>query len=115
MEWYHYVLIGVSILVVAFVIYYLISLKNKDKTQKEAKEYYNKIIDAMGGIDNIKDVMVNSSRLSVVLNDNTLLNEEKLQSIKDDGVGVVKSNKKITLVIGEMAKNYCDSILKEKN
>ena len=32
-----------------------------------------------------------------------------------DGVGMVKSSKKITLVIGEMASSYAESIKKELN
>ena len=118
MEWYHYVLIVVGVLLLAgvlFGIYYGVSVSKKNKTDKQAIGYYVKIIDAMGGIDNINDVMVVSSRLSLVLKDNSLIKEEKLQSIKDDGVGVVKSSKKITLVIGEMAQKYCEAILKLKD
>ena len=117
MEWFHYVLIVVGVLLLAgiiFGIYYGVSINKKNKTDKQAIGYYVKIIDAMGGIDNINDVMVASSRLSIVLKDNSLIKEEKLQSIKDDGVGVVKSSKKITLVIGEMAQKYCEAILKLK-
>ena len=117
MEWYHYVLIVVGVLLLAgiiFGIYYGVSVSKKNKTEKQAIGYYVKIIDAMGGIDNINDVIVMSSRLTILLNDYKLLDDKKLQVIKDDGVGVVKSSKKITLVIGEMAQKYCEAILKLK-
>ena len=71
MEWYHYVLIVVGVLLLAgiiFGIYYGVSVSKKNKTEKQAIGYYVKIIDAMGGIDNINDVIVMSSRLTILLN-----------------------------------------------
>lgn len=106
MEWYFIVLIclGVVLLLggIIFLIIYNVSLKNKKKINKEAKAYYQVVIDAVGGLGNIIDVTVNSSRLSFVLKNYELVKKEKL-----GGVGIVKSANKITLVIGSMASYYC--------
>ena len=124
MEWYQYLLtitifvaLGGLIVLGGFVylFVYLISLNKKAKINEEAKGYYVKIIEALGGVSNIKDVSVNSSRLSVVLDSYDNVNQEKLEGLANDGVGMVKSSKKITLVIGEMASKYAESIKKELN
>ena len=119
MEWYHYLLIALGGLFVlggfVYLFYYLISISNKAKINEQAKGYYVKIIEALGGVSNIKDVSVNSSRLSVVLESYDNVNQEKLEELAKDGVGMVKSSKKITLVIGEMAASYAESIKKELN
>ena len=110
MQWYHYLIIGVAAVVVLtaliFLIVYLVSKGNKSKTLKEASGYYVNIVKAVGGEDNIVEVTVNSSRLSLVLKDNSLLKNEDLDALKNDGVGIVKSSKKVTLVVGEMAPLY---------
>ncbi len=109
LEWYYIVLIvlGGLILVglLAFVIIYLCALKCKKRFGEQTKEYYKQIIKALGGIDNIVDLQVHSSRLSVVLKDNRKLDDSLL-----DGIGIVKSSRKITLVIGEMAQEIANQI-----
>ena len=110
MEWYHYLIIGIIAAVVLagliFLIVYLASKRSKEKSLKEASSYYVNIVKAVGGEDNILEVSVNSSRLSLVLKDNSLLKNEELDTLKNDGIGIVKSSKKITLVVGEMAPLY---------
>ena len=110
MEWYHYLIIGVGALIILagliFLTLYLVSKSNKEKSLKEASGYYVNIVKAVGGEDNILEVNVNSSRLSLVLKDNSLLKNEELDELKKDGIGIVKSSKKVTLVVGEMASLY---------
>ena len=73
----------------------------------------NKIIDTFGGIDNIENVNVNGSRLSLVLKDTTYINQDTLKVMSDMGFGVVKTSKKITIVVGEMATHYYNQIIKQ--
>ena len=118
MDWYWIVLIAVGgiILLAAllFVIYYLSSLKNKKKQDNRIKDFHNKIIEAMGGINNINDVNVMSSRLVLYLEDNGFINPEVLQELIDNGIGVVKTSKKVTLVIGDLSEKYAKAIIEEK-
>lgn len=117
MEWYHILLIALgSLIVVAalvFLIIYLVSKSSKEKSLGEAKGLYNKIINTFGGISNIESVNVNGSRLSLVLKDTTYINHETLKVMSDMGFGVVKTSKKITLVVGEMATHYYNEIQKQ--
>ena len=119
MEWYHILIIVIAGLIVLagliFLILYLSSKANKEKSLGEAKGLYNKIIDTFGGIDNIENVNVNGSRLSLVLKDTTYINQETLKVMSDMGFGVVKTSKKITIVVGEMATHYYNQIIKQMN
>ena len=110
MQWYHYLIISVAAAIVLaaliFLVVYLVSKSSKTRSLKEASNYYVNIVKAVGGEDNIVEVTVNSSRLSLVLKDNSLLKNEELDTLKNDGIGIVKSSKKVTLVVGEMASLY---------
>lgn len=111
LKWLYILLIslGAIIIVVAliFLIIYLVALKNKKASTLEAKSFYLNIVEAVGGIDNIVDVTVNSSRLNIILKDNDVLNGENFKSfVAENNIGTVKSSKKITMVIGEYASNY---------
>ena len=116
MEWYHILLIVVAALVVValliFSILYITSKKSKEKSLGEAKGLYNKIVETFGGVDNISNLSVNGSRLSITLKDSSYINNETLQIMTDNGFGVVKTSKKITLVVGEMANHYYQEINK---
>ena len=105
----------IAVLAGGFLIFYFVSLRKHKETNKVAKKYYSKIIDAVGGISNIVEVTNNGSRLTVVLNSYENVNQDVLNSLVADGVGILKYNKKLTLVIGEMAYEYYNSILKELN
>lgn len=117
MKWYIILLIVLSGLLVlaaiTFTIIYFSSKSSKEKQTKKAKSFYLSIIDVFGGKENIEDVYHNSSRLTLVLKDSSFINEKSLNFMKENGIGVVKSSKKITLVIGEMALIYKQGILKE--
>lgn len=111
MEWYHILLIAIGALIIVFgivfLIIYLVALKNKKTSSLEAKSFYLEIIDSIGGINNIEDVTVNSSRLNIILKNNEVLNSEKFKNfVSTNNIGTVKSSKKITMVIGEYASNY---------
>lgn len=118
MEWYWIVLIIIcSLFILGLLIFiscYFISLRKKNNQNKNIKDYHKLIIETMGGINNITDVVVNSSRLTLHLENNSLINQTLLQEMIDKGIGVVKTSKKITLVIGELAENYAESIIEEK-
>ena len=92
-------LIGGAILLLLFIIVLIIVLKRKSKI-KEDKEFPG-LLEALGGADNISNVSLNGSRIS--LNFDSKKNVDKEQ-IKENGVEtIVVSNKKITLVIGKKA------------
>lgn len=117
LQWLYILLIsigsGLIIFAISFLITYLLALKKKKKLTSNAKTFYKQIVDVLGGIENINDVNVNSSRLSIMLNNNEVLNSYDFkQFVTNNNIGTVKTSKKITLVIGEYANDYYNEIKK---
>ena len=117
LQWLYILLIsigsGLIIFAISFLITYLLALKKKKKLTSNAKAFYINILNAIGGIENVSDVMVNSSRLSFVLKNTDVLNSEAFKEfVSSNSIGTVKSSKKITLVIGQYANDYYNEIKK---
>lgn len=99
---------------IAFIFLLKRYLKRKKEFLEEQKvidSYYKNIIDAVGKIQNIEKVEQVGSRLSFYLKDQSLLQVEALKEIHI--TGIVKTSKKVTLVVGEMASKYAQFIQEE--
>lgn len=110
------IIIGVLFILatIAFIILLKRYLKRKKEFLEEQKvidSYYKNIIDAVGKIQNIEKVEQVGSRLSFYLKDQSLLQVEALKEIHI--TGIVKTSKKVTLVVGEMAAKYAQFIQEE--
>ena len=110
------IIIGVLFILatIAFIILLKRYLKRKKEFLEEQKvidSYYKNIIDAVGKIKNIEKVEQVGSRLSFYLKDQSLLQVEALKEIHI--TGIVKTSKKVTLVVGEMAAKYAQFIQEE--
>ena len=110
-------IIGVVFILVTIAFIFLLKryLKRKKEFLEEQKvidSYYKNIIDAVGKIQNIEKVEQVGSRLSFYLKDQSLLQVEALKEIHI--TGIVKTSKKVTLVVGEMAAKYAQFIQKKK-
>lgn len=112
------VVIIIGVLFILATIAFIILLKRYLKRKKEFLEeqkvidsYYKNIIDAVGKIKNIEKVEQVGSRLSFYLKDQSLLQVEALKEIHI--TGIVKTSKKVTLVVGEMAAKYAQFIQEE--
>ena len=108
--------IGVVFILVTIAFIFLLKryLKRKKEFLEEQKvidSYYKNIIDAVGKIQNIEKVEQVGSRLSFYLKDQSLLQVEALKEIHI--TGIVKTSKKVTLVVGEMAAKYAQFIQEE--
>ena len=110
------IIIGVVFILatIAFIILLKRYLKRKKEFLEEQKvidSYYKNIIDAVGKIQNIEKVEQVGSRLSFYLKDQSILQVEALKEIHI--TGIVKTSKKVTLVVGEMAAKYAQFIQEE--
>lgn len=110
----HYVLIAIGALLLIglciFLFMYLKAKSNKKKADNSALEYCNELIKLVGGIDNIVEVSSISSRLTLTLKDNNVITEDVLNSFKEKKIGIFRTSKKITLVIGDLANTYKEKI-----
>lgn len=110
------IIIGVVFVLATIAFIFLLKryLKRKKEFLEEQKvidSYYKNIIDAVGKIQNIEKVEQVGSRLSFYLKDQSLLQVEALKEIHI--TGIVKTSKKVTLVVGEMAAKYAQFIQEE--
>lgn len=110
------IIIGVVFILATIAFIFLLKryLKRKKEFLEEQKvidSYYKNIIDAVGKIQNIEKVEQVGSRLSFYLKNQSLLQVEALKEIHI--TGIVKTSKKVTLVVGEMAAKYAQFIQEE--
>ena len=113
MEWYEIVLIvlaGIvfigSVTFITLFFFYKHGLIDKEKTKQATKDFYNVLIEAVGGLDNIDNCTSLGSRINFELKDINLLNQEVIKTIQEKNVGIFKTSKKITFVVGEFADRY---------
>ena len=93
-----------AVILIGILIVVLVLLK-RNKAKKEIEynqKQNNEFIKIFGGKENIVSCEAKGSRLVLVLNDYSLLDE---QGLKDNGVtSMIKATNKITLIVGEKSK-----------
>ena len=103
MELYQYIIIIVFLLIVALAI-----VKGN---KKDFKIELNKLVDYLGGKDNIIDTEVNMSRFKVTLKDISKANKDAI--IKLGAKGVVEIDNQLKIILGsesKQLKKYIDEI-----
>lgn len=103
MQLYQYIII----LTVLFIIAFAIMKSNK----KDLKLEFNKLVDYLGGKDNILETEVDMSRFKVTLKDISLANKEGI--IKLGAKGVVEIEDQLKIIYGPNAKQlkkYIDEL-----
>ena len=103
MEWYQYVIVIGILLVIAFAI--------MKSNKKDLKLERNKLVEYVGGKDNIVETEVEMSRFKVTLKDITKANKEGI--IKLGAQGVVEIDDQLKIIFGSNAKQlkkYIDEI-----
>lgn len=103
MEIYQYIIIVVVLVIIALSI---IKMNKKD-----LKLELNKLVELLGGKDNILDTEVDMSRFKVTLKDITKANKEGI--LKLGAKGVVEIDDQLKIVLGQDAKKlkkYIDDL-----
>lgn len=102
MEW-QYIIIICILLVISLVI---IKVSKKDFSLE-----INKLIQALGGKDNIIDSEVSMSRLKVILKDMTKVDKEGIQKL--GAKGIVEVDNQLKIILGsnsKQLKKYLDDL-----
>ncbi len=98
-----YIIIGVVLLIILLAI-----LK---ATKKDAGLDFNKLVELLGGKDNIIDTESNMSRFKVTLKDISKANKEKIQKL--GAKGIVEIDNQLKIILGpdsKQLKKYIDEI-----
>lgn len=100
---YEYIIIGVILLILLLAV-----LK---ANRKDVKMDMNKLVDYLGGKNNILDVEYNLSRFIVTLEDITKVNKEGIQKL--GARGIVEIDNQLKIILGsnsKQLKKYIDDI-----
>ena len=103
MEYIQYIIITIILIIVAFAI-----LKSKNKNFKlEA----NKLVEYLGGRDNIIEYAYTKSRLTVRVKNVKLVNKESIQKL--GAQGIVEVDNQLKIILGDDARQltrYIDEL-----
>lgn len=100
---YKYIIIGVVLLIILLAI-----LKSM---RKDVRLEVNKLVEYLGGIDNIVDKQVNMSRFIVTLRDVSKANKEEIQKL--GAKGIVEIDNQLKIILGsnsKQLKKYIDDL-----
>ena len=92
--WWQYLIIFTVLLLISLVV---VKLNKKNFTFE-----INKLVQYLGGKDNILDTEVNMSRLKVTLKDITLADKEAIQKL--GAKGIVEIDNQLKIIFGPNAK-----------
>ena len=94
MNSYQYIIIAVVLIIISFVV---LKMRRKDFSME-----INKLIQYLGGKDNIIDSQINLSRLKVTLKDMSLVNKEGIQKL--GAKGIVEIDNQLKIILGPNSK-----------
>lgn len=103
MEWYQYIIIIAVLVIVALAIV--------KSTRKDLKIELNKLVDYLGGKDNILETEVEMSRFKVTLKDISKADKEGIMKL--GAKGVVEIDDQLKIILGNNArqlKKYIDDL-----
>lgn len=108
------VLIICGIAIIASLIFIsVILIKKRHQTNNSSKKLLEELVLSFGGRKNIISASAKGSRLSLILEDYSLIDEEKLR--KYGVTSSIKMSNKITFIIGEKADDLEKYINQIKN
>lgn len=103
MLYLEYIIIGIILIVVLLAII--------KATKKDAKLDFNKLVELLGGKENIVNTESNMSRFKVTLKDITKANKEGIQKL--GAKGIVEIDNQLKIILGsesKQLKKYIDEI-----
>ena len=103
MNYLEYIIIGIVLVVILFALI--------KATKKDAGLDFNKLVEMLGGKDNIISTETNMSRFKVTLKDVTKANKEGIQKL--GAKGVVEIDNQLKIILGpesKQLKKYIDEI-----
>ena len=108
MNWMEYLIIAVVLVIILFDLI--------KATKKDAGLDFNKLVEMLGGKDNIISTETNMSRFKVTLKDVSKANKEGIQKL--GAKGVVEIDNQLKIILGsesKQLKKYIDEIKWQKS
>ena len=107
-----WIAVGVAVLIAVAIVLILVFNKKKGGSKKEAAPIIdsNEWLEALGNKENILEASAIGSRLTVKLNDESLLNQDELKKL--GASSVIKMSDKYIIVIENQAEKVLSEIQK---
>lgn len=111
-----YLLYGIIAVIVVIILAFIFLkvMKNKQPKQVSACDIpvdVNSIVEAVGGKKNIKETTATSSKITFFVNDDSLVDLEKLKAI--GASGIVQTTNKVSAILGKYSKEISHMINKK--
>ena len=103
MDYVEYIVIGIIMIIVLIAVI--------RATKKDAGLDFNKLVEALGGKENIVSTEINMSRFKVTLKDVSKANKEMIQKL--GAKGIVEIDNQLKIILGsesKQLKKYIDEI-----
>lgn len=100
-----YIIIAIGLIIIALAII--------KATKKDAGLDFNKLVECLGGKDNIIDTEINLSRFKVTLKDVSKANKDGIQKL--GAKGIVEIDNQLKIILGsesKQLKKYIDELTK---
>lgn len=104
MQYLQYIIIIAVLLIIALVV--------MKAGKKDFHIEANKLVEYLGGKDNILSIEVNLSRFKVTLKDVSIVNKDAIQKLGAKGIVEIDNQLKIILGDGQKLKRYIDDLKK---
>lgn len=111
---FEYVLICIAIIVAVLLLYlgYTHFLKNRNLNQESVSNIDIKtLLTAIGGVENIIQVVSSPSKLTVNLKDHSVVNIEMIQSL--GASGIVEGKKSLSMIFGKQSSLIEEDLKKQ--
>ena len=92
--YYQYIIIGVILIIISLIVIKV--------SRKDFHEEMNKLVQYLGGKDNIIDAQINLSRLKVTLKDTSIVNKDGIQKL--GAKGIVEIDNELKIILGPNSK-----------
>ena len=99
--------------VIILLVFLVIVLAILKSTKQDAHLELNKLVDYLGGKDNILSTEINLSRFKVTLKDVSIVNKEGIQKL--GAKGIVEIDNQLKIILGsesKQLKKYIDDLKK---
>lgn len=97
--------------IIIFIVLVIILLAILKASKKDATLDFNKLVEYLGGKENIVDTEINLSRFKVTLKDTTKANKEGIQKL--GAKGIVEIDNQLKIILGpnsKQLKKYIDDL-----
>ena len=111
-----YIAIALMIVIALALLYYgfihFIKSKGLKKNENHSSLDIDKLVEALGGIENIQDISHSPSKVTVILENHTLVNVANIQQL--GASGIVEGKNSLSMIFGKQSPLIAEDLKRLK-